>query len=201
MKSTFLISIALLFSLGLCSSGCNNEDSDDKLGKFVTEDAIMNELKKGHEGISKDDICIDEIKGFKTFFIAGFFAHDRGCGDSQYFYKGNSIELTNENIQTILTDNGFKENANKTVELYHSDVINHLNYVLTQMPERFDSLTFDFHAPKTWEEDGQIYSHIWVQRPGGMMPEDRFYLSEFVVNLKGLKISHAKKNQFTVPYK
>lgn len=200
MKNLLLLLTTVIFSIGLCSSGCTNEEQSDNLGKFVSEEAIFNEVKKQYDGISKDDVCIDEIKDFKTLFIVGFFAHDRGCGDNQYFYKGHSIELDEKNIQTILVDNGFNTDKIKTVEKYHNLIINHLNSTLDDTPKRFDTLNYEFHPPKVWEEDGQIISSIWVQKPGGMMPEDSFYLSVFIVDDKGMKISHSKKNKFTVPF-
>lgn len=200
MKNLFIILSTIVFTIGLTSSGCSNDTKNDDLGKFVTEDAIFNEIKKEHEGISKDDVCIDQIKDFKTLFILGFFAHDRGCGNNQYYYKGHLIELTDKDIQSILVDNGFQENKNVTVEKFNKDVINHLNYVQTTLPENFDTVNYEFYPPKVWEEDNQIISSVWVKRPGGMMPEDRFHLSVLIMDSEGVKLSHSIKNKFTVPY-
>lgn len=200
MKNLFLILFGVLLSFMLCSSSCNNQSKDAELGEFLTEEAIFNEVKKEYQGITKNDVCIDQVKAFKTLFILGFFAHDRGCGDNRYFYKGNEIQLNDENIQLILIDNGFKVDQLKTVQTFHTDVINHSNSVLTSVPTNFDTASYEFHAPKTWEENGQIISSVWIQRPGGMIPEDNFYLSVYVVNKKGIQISHSKQNKFTVPF-
>ncbi len=200
MKNTILISTALILTLGLCSSSCDNEKSK-ALGKYTSEEVIFNAIQKDYEGIQKVDVCIDEMKSFKTLFLVGFFAHDRGCDVSQYFYKGDSIQMTDVAIRTILMDNGFKDNKTAVVEAYNAEVTNHLNSVLTVAPATFDTVTYEFHAPKTWEENNQIISHIWVKTPGGMIPEDTFFLSEFIVDGDGKVISHKKMNKYSVSYK
>lgn len=200
MKNIILISIAFILSLSLCSSGCSNEETE-VLGKYTSEEVIFNEIKKGYDGIQKEDVCIDEIKSFKTLFIVGFFAYDRGCDDSQYFYKGDSIQLTDVNIRNILIDNGFKNNKTKVVEAYNIEVVNHLNSVLTTAPDTFDTVAYEFHAPKTWEENDQIISNVWVKTPGGMIPQDSYYLSEFIVDKDGKVKAFRKKNKYSVSYK
>ena len=190
--------------ISLTSSSCENEKATNspkiEMGKLITSEAIFADLKKDNPDLEKDDVCIDASQYFKTLFIVGFFAHDRGCGNNNYYYQGDKIELSKDVIKQILLDNDFKSNPSKLVESYHIEVINHNNSCLSTQPERFDTINFNFHIPTVIVENGQIISSIWVQQPGGMMPEDVFHKSIVVFHEDGTLDYHKKTDKYTVPY-
>ncbi len=203
--STFILSSLLV--LLLCSNSCNNgekgnsnENSKKETMKLNSKEALFEKYSQLYPGISGNDVCIEEMKSFKDFFVVGLFAHDRGCGDNAYYYKGDSIALTDENIQKILIDNGFKNKPSETIEKYHLEVVNINKNNLTTVPDKFDTLSYEFFPPKTYIEDDMIYSSIWVQRPSGMIPEVRFYLSNLVFDTKGKLVSSSQTKAFSVDY-
>ncbi len=199
MKNTALYIFSFILLIGLCSNSCDSQK--DKMGELINKEAIYKDLEKGHEGISKDDICVDEIQQFETLFIGGYFAHDRGCGDNKYYYMGNSVELDNKTIQLILVNNGFNDQPEKVAANYNEYILNHNKSVITTAPEVFEKGGHDFSAPKSWIENNQVISQMWIKRPSGMIPEHRFFLSEVIFDMNGILISTTQKLKFTVPIK
>ncbi len=205
-KTSIFILSSILF-ITLSSNSCNNDkktnpnkNPKEETMKLNSEEAIFNHFAQLYPGLSEDDLCIDAPASFKDMFIVGFFAHDRGCGNNVYFYKGDSITLNDTTIQQILIDNGFKNSPSQVVEKYHLEIVNINKISLTNVPSEFDTTTYEFFPPKTYVEDNMIYSSIWVQRPSGMIPEVRFYLSNLVFDTKGKLVSSSQTKTFSVDY-
>jgi hypothetical protein len=201
MKWTIISSISIFTVLCLCSSGCNNDQKQTvEMGQYLDEQSIFEDIKKEYPDIEKNDVCIDASQYFKTLFIVGFFAHDRGCGDEYYYYKGNKIVINNDKIKEILMDNGFENNKTKLIEEYHQEIINHNNTCLYSAPDNFDTINYVFESPKVWIEKDLIISSFWIQQPGGMMPEAVYEKSVLIFKNDGAFESHKNVELFTVSY-
>ncbi|MFT5780413.1 MAG: hypothetical protein ACI837_003375 [Crocinitomicaceae bacterium] len=197
---TFLLLNSFLFI------GCTQSQTASPVKKtsnkedLTTKEGILAHLKKVHEGIEEDDICIDEITGLPELFIVGYFAHDRGCGNSEYYFGGKEVSLNNKVIKQILNKGNFENDNLAAVEAYHIGVVNHYDHSLSSKPDDFDESKFPFTAPDTRIVKGLIVSKTWVQERSGMLPEVHFHLSTVVFELDGNLADHQTSNSFTVEY-
>ena len=170
----------------------------NKSGPLSSTEAILKYLQKNQPNLSKDDVCIDKCTMLSDLFIVGYFAHDRGCGNPSYFFKGNEIQLKKKSIKAILMNSGFEENNLMTVENYHKEVTNHYRHVLIEAPEEFDTKKYNFTPPTTKILKGMIISSMWVQEPSGMIPQVAFHLSTVIFELDGSFVAHKETEQFVV---
>jgi len=191
MKNIILLSLSLVIF-----SACGQKNS----GSLTSKEAIFKHLQKDNADLSYDDVCIDECTLLSDLFIVGYFAHDRGCVNPSYFFKGKKVLLESKIIKDILLNSGFKKDNLKTVENYHKEVTNHYRHILTEMPEEFDSKNHTFTPPTTKILKGMIISTMWVQEPSGMMPQVAFHLSTVIFELDGTFVEHKKSNHFSVAY-
>ncbi|NOQ74261.1 MAG: hypothetical protein GQ574_19790 [Crocinitomix sp.] len=192
MKNLFLAILINSFLIFGCSqSGAGN---------LTNVDAILSHLKEQHKDLDEDDICIDEIDGFSAFFIVGYFAHDRGCGNPDYYFEGEEITLDKKATKKILMNGNFEQDNIAAVEAYHKGVTNHYEYSLSTMPDDFDESKHAFSEPSTVIDKDLIVSEIWIQERSGMLPEVSFHLSMLIVDLEGNLVDHQTSNHFTVQY-
>lgn len=170
----------------------------NKSGPLTSKEAIFKYLQKEQADLSDDDVCIDKCTLLGDLFIVGEFAHDRGCANPSYFFKGKEIELKKKTIKAILTNSGFEEDDLMTVENFHKEVTNHYQHVLVELPEEFDTKKYKFSPPTTKILKGMIISTMWVQEPSGMTPQVAFHLSTVIFEMDGSFVEHKETEQFSV---
>ena len=199
MKNLFIILLMNSFLIVGCAQSKVDSQKKSK-GDLTTADAILNNLKKKNKDLDEDDICIDKINGFNELFIVGYFAHDRGCGNPNYYFAGKEVTLDKKVIKEILLTANFKEDNLAAVEAYHIGVTNHYEHSLSTMPDKFDDSKHAFTEPSTTLLKGMIVSKIWIQQRSGMLPQVSFHLSTLIFELDGTLVDHQISNHFTVKY-
>jgi len=189
--------IFILLSLSIVIfTGCEQ----DRSGTLTSKEAIFKALQKKHADLSDDDVCIDKCLLLNDLFIVGYFAHDKGCGNPCYFFKGKEVQLKKKTIKAILMNSDFEENNLMTIENYHKEVTNHYQQVLVNAPETFDLKKYNFAPPTTKMWKGMIISTMWIQEPAGMTSQApvNFHLSTVIFELDGSFVKHKKTKQFAV---
>ena len=190
MKNIFIL---LSFSLFVFSS-CGQK----KIRLLNSKESIFKHLQKKNTNLSIDDVCIEECTLLNDLFVVGYFAHDRGCGDPIYFFKGKKIKMKNKTIKEILINSGFEKDNTNTVENYHSEITNHYQHILTVAPEEFDTKNHTFTPPTTRILKGMIISIMWIQEQSGMIPQVVFHRSTVIFELDGTFLEHIKDEHFAV---
>lgn len=189
-------------TMSLISSGCEdkankNKGNNDK-GPYTSKESIFELLKKDYPDLEENDVCIVESESFKSLFVVGYFAYDRGCAAEKMFFNGNEIDANHGDAKVVLVTNDFKKNPEDVITNYHLNVINIYKSTLQSENEDFKEAGVSFSTVSTIKSEGTYISQAWVQRPSGMNPENSYYLSKITFDTEGNFISAEKTKQFSV---
>ena len=169
-----------------------------------TDEEVINEINKISEfKVSKEDVCIIRPKSFEHLILVGFFAHDRGCGGSEGFYKGEKVNFYDISEQ-VFADNNWSDESKRLslIQNWIKEVYLVWESIVDDEPENFSKHSkTKFHIPEYVKKGEQYTASFWVQEPAGMMPINNYKRIELVFSDKGLIISSKTTDNVSIEIK
>jgi hypothetical protein len=203
------LTLSLMLSLLACKGSSANPACAGKKDCVVYSVGSKAEVLKAViriEGREFDerDLCVDRPDELPNLVVVGFFADNRGCITTGYFYKGVHWEQEEDVTKVALSDLGWgkhKATREKLAFTWAKQVTLSGVHLMKEAegPKQFGGEVY--HAPQILSrEDGSVVVTAWVKFESGKSRDDHYGRIEIVFSKAGTVTSRYLK-RLTVPNK
>lgn len=191
----------ILFVLALTLLACKALSLP--LWDLSTDDGVLQAYNTiTEQNLSSSDVCISRPTGLQEVIVIGVFAYDAGClGDELFVGQtlGHVENLTGDGLSA----NGWNDRTKRETLalLWTEEVILAWRTPVQSTNPDFDRVGVPFTPPTVQTlADGRIQVELWVQEPGGMLPETNYTQLRVLFEVDGNLGERTTLNEFTVSF-
>ncbi|KAA3662872.1 MAG: hypothetical protein DWQ04_12280 [Chloroflexi bacterium] len=196
-KTIVLLSIVLLSLLAACTQ------NDEPIYDLSTDEGVQRayEQEKG-EGVQVVNFCMERPSSLQDIILVGFFADDAGCLYDEMFVDGELGTIRDMTAAGLAHNGWADESQREALALIWAEAIIFVEVAMMQQEnDDFISESQPFSPPSaTLNDDGSVTLEIWVEYPGGMLPETTYKLHEIKILADGSPDFNRVAEQFTINY-
>jgi hypothetical protein len=145
---------------------------------------------------------VERPSSLQDTILIGFFADDAGCLYDELFANGELGTIREMTAAGLMHNGWADENGREALALIWADEIIFVEAAMMQQEnDEFNSEGKPFSPPSaTLNEDGSVLLAMWVEYPGGMLPETTYKLHEVNILADGALDFNRVADQFTIQY-
>ncbi|HNB53871.1 MAG TPA: hypothetical protein PK530_18135, partial [Anaerolineales bacterium] len=136
----------------------------------------------------------------KEVVVIGLFAYDRGCAGDELFV-GQTLGYVDNLTDDGLNANGWNDRTGREslALLWTEEVLLAWRYPVQEANPDFTQVGIPFTPPTVQTlSDDRVQVELWVQEPGGMLPETNYTQIRIIFEKDGNLGEQTTLNQFTV---